>query len=81
MATTKIFEAIPTRFEGVQYRSRLEARFAEYLLCRQIPFEYEPGCFQAVTEKEDNGYIPDFWIGYCFENLSSRHTDIYIAGT
>lgn len=43
---------IETDFEGVTYRSRLEARWACTLMLLGIHFEYEP--------LDLNGYLPDF---------------------
>lgn len=50
-------EAIPTLFNGVWYKSRLEARFAETLFEVSIDYQYEkhlPGSSQK--------YSCDFWI-------------------
>lgn len=47
------YGAIPTVFDGVQYRSRLEARVACFLKLHGYWFDYEP------FELEGN-YIPDF---------------------
>jgi hypothetical protein len=44
--------AIPTTFNGIKYRSRLEARWAEFLANRNIDFEYEP--------EWPGSYRPDF---------------------
>jgi len=44
--------AIPTVFNGVQYRSRLEATWAAFFTDLDWPFEYEP--FDL------DGWIPDF---------------------
>ena len=55
--SSKDLKAIPTSFNGIQYRSRLEARFAEFLFNSQEEFEYEklfPGSAQ--------GYRPDFYL-------------------
>jgi hypothetical protein len=43
---------IPTKFQGIQFRSRLEAKWAAFFKNIGIIFEYEP--FDAA------GYIPDF---------------------
>lgn len=48
--------AIPTRYGGVTYRSRLEARWAVCFDCLHIPFQYEPEC-QFL---EEGPYLPDF---------------------
>jgi hypothetical protein len=44
--------AIPTKYAGVQFRSRLEARWAAFFDLLRFPWKYEP--FDC------NGYIPDF---------------------
>jgi hypothetical protein len=50
-------EAIPTLYNGIQYRSRLEARFAEWLDKQPVDFDYP----SFVTFGE-NDYRPDFFI-------------------
>lgn len=45
-------KAIPTKYAGVQFRSRLEARWAAFFDLIQWDWEYEP--------LDLNGYIPDF---------------------
>ncbi|MES2384515.1 MAG: hypothetical protein V4593_08195 [Pseudomonadota bacterium] len=47
-------KAIPTTYNGVQYRSILEARWAAFFQLSHINAEYEPEAFA--------GYIPDFMI-------------------
>jgi hypothetical protein len=44
--------AIPTTYEGVRFRSRLEARWAAFFDALDIRWEYEP--------LDLDGYIPDF---------------------
>lgn len=44
--------AIPTRYKGVQFRSRLEARWACFFDLNKIKWEYEP--------YDLDGWIPDF---------------------
>ncbi len=50
--------AIPTMFNGVSHKSRLEANVAQMLVHLDIPYEYEPTSFLL-----DDGthYMPDFW--------------------
>lgn len=48
--------AIPTRYAGVQFRSRLEAKWAAFFDLHGWPWEYEP--FDL------NGYIPDFLLQF-----------------
>ncbi len=47
-------KAITTTFDGIEYRSRLEARWAAYFAGIGWQFTYEPF--------DGNGYIPDFLI-------------------
>jgi hypothetical protein len=64
------FSAIPTVYKGVQFRSRLEARWAAYFqLCKE-PWAYEP--------VELKGYIPDFIIG---EGVMQRLVEVKPART
>jgi hypothetical protein len=55
MSKTK-YAAIPTVYKGVQFRSRLEARWAAFFDLQDIQWEYEP--------VELAGYIPDFQIKF-----------------
>lgn len=47
---------IPTRYAGVQFRSRLEAKWAAFFDLLEWPWTYEP--FDLV------GYIPDFILNF-----------------
>lgn len=47
--------AIPTKYNGVQFRSRLEARWAAFFDLMNWKWQYEPVDFK--------GWIPDFVIG------------------
>jgi hypothetical protein len=59
-------EAIPTVYAGVRFKSRLEARFAEWLTEEQeVEWEYEPEDFCSPLH---NGYRPDFYIP-CIETF------------
>lgn len=49
---------IPTKFNGIEYRSRTEARWAVFFTTLNIPFDYEPEAF-AIG---DTGYLPDFFL-------------------
>lgn len=55
MADRKV-PAIPTRFDGVLYRGRTEARWAVFFKELGIPFEYEAQGFDA----DGTWYLPDF---------------------
>ena len=63
----KIKGATPTIVDGVQYRSKLEARCAQILKENNIPFEYEPFKLEYIPKFEYDGikyraayYTPDF---------------------
>lgn len=52
-----MIKAIPTRYGSVEYRSRLEARWALFFDYVGLRFEYEPGPF---FWQDRLGYLPDF---------------------
>lgn len=63
----KIKGATPTIVDGVQYRSKLEARCAQILKENNISFEYEPFKIEYIPKFEYEGikyraayYTPDF---------------------
>lgn len=65
-------KAIPTRYKGYHFRSRLEARFAVFLDALGEPWEYEPQGFEFPDLSPIYGndslfsgkvmYLPDFWL-------------------
>ena len=50
-------EAIPTEYSGVRFKSRLEARFAEWLTDSGVDWNYEPGIMPGTES-----YSPDFYL-------------------
>jgi hypothetical protein len=52
-------KAIPTKYKGVSYRSRLEARWAVVFEAMGLEYVYEPEGF----ENDGEVYLPDFWVG------------------
>lgn len=58
LAGSPILKALPTEYRGLQFRSRLEARWAVFYDALGIPYEYEREGYDL------NGiwYLPDFWI-------------------
>lgn len=52
------YEAIPTSVEGIDFRSRLEARWSLLLTSIGYDFRYEFKTFKGPTFY----YTPDFWI-------------------
>jgi hypothetical protein len=53
------FAARPTVYRGVQMRSRLEARVAEWMDSGGLAWQYEP----RVYKSESGEYLPDFQVG------------------
>jgi hypothetical protein len=51
-----MLKALPTTFQDVRYRSRLEARWAFYLSALAIPFQYE----SEALDLDGLVYVPDF---------------------
>jgi hypothetical protein len=52
-------EAVPTRYGGIRFRSRLEARWACFFDALKQPYEYEPSTYEV---EPDLLYLPDFWL-------------------
>lgn len=52
-------KAIPTERYGQNFRSKLEASFADWLEDRDILWEYEPEVFKC---SDGPWYLPDFWL-------------------
>lgn len=52
-----IFQAIPTQWKGVLYRSRLEARYAVLFECLNIKYNYERGKTRVLLK---NGIVVDY---------------------
>jgi len=51
-------KAIPTKYNGIKFRSRLEARWAIFMDNIGVKYEYEPEGFDL----EGLWYLPDFWL-------------------
>lgn len=52
-------KVIPTIYDGIKYRSRLEARWAVFFKAVKLDFEYER---EAYYLPQGGGYLPDFWL-------------------
>lgn len=52
------FKAIPTRYNGIEFRSRAEARWAMLFDLLEIKWSYETEGYQLQT----CWYLPDFWL-------------------
>lgn len=69
-------KAIPTVYNGIKFRSRLEARIAATLDALGIAWEYETEAYQIG----DIHYLPDMVIGGAFVEIKpSRDNDAKIA--
>lgn len=66
---TYTMQVKPTWYAGIQFRSRLEARWAVFFDALGIPWSYEPETF--VTEN-GHEYTPDFQLHL---DWSTRHSD------
>jgi hypothetical protein len=66
-------QAIPTRYAGCHFRSRLEARWAVFFDTLGCRWEYEP---QGFNLPNTGPYLPDFWVeGFpakCFNTGKER---------
>lgn len=64
-------EAIRTKYNGVIFRSRLEAQWAVFWDELGVKWEYEPLTFKFPDGKQ---YTPDFWIAdLAFTSLQSGY--------
>lgn len=52
-------KAIPTRYKGTEFRSRLEASWAAHFDTRRMPWQYEP---EGFTLSDAANYLPDFYL-------------------
>lgn len=52
-------QPLPTAYNCIEYRSRLEARWAVYFDSLGLPFEYETEGFDLGAAVK---YLPDFWL-------------------
>ena len=51
-------KAVPTRYKGYHFRSRLEARWAVFFDALDLQWEYEPDGFELP---DGTWYLPDFY--------------------
>jgi hypothetical protein len=54
-----MIKAIPTIYRNTKFRSRLEARWAEFFDMIGVVWEYEPEGYVAA---DGTCYLPDFWL-------------------
>ena len=63
--TVSTLKALPTTYRRVQFRSRLEARWAVFFDKLKLHWEYEPQGFKLDNRKDkhpDSCYCPDFLV-------------------
>lgn len=64
-------KAHPTTYNGVEFRSRLEATWAAYFDIMKWEWEYEP-----IDLK---GWVPDFYVKFpCMHNECNGHHELYV---
>lgn len=67
----KIIKAIPATYNGIEYRSRTEARWAVFFDLIGVGFDYEREGYQTKR----GWYVPDFWIPECKCWIEIKGTD------
>lgn len=84
MENKKIKNATPTIYKGVQYRSKLEVRFAMMLDAENIPFAYEEETWVVLDKQTYMGktirrvtYTPDFIIGNVVVEIKGFRNDVF----
>ena len=84
MENKKIKNATPTTYKGVQYRSKLEVRFAMMLDAEKIPFAYEEETWVVLDKQTYMGktircvtYTPDFIIGNIVVEIKGFRNDVF----
>lgn len=55
--------AIQTKYAGILFRSRLEARWAVFMDTVGLKWHYEPQGYGVPTILGKINYLPDFWLG------------------
>lgn len=86
MENKKIRNATPAVYDGIQYRSKLEARFARMLKENGIGFEYEQEHWELVPKQRWMGkcvrpitYTPDFVIGDVVVEIKGFRDNVYLV--
>ncbi len=84
MENKKIKNATPTTYKGMQYRSKLEVRFAMMLDAEKIPFAYEEETWIVLDKQTYMGktircvtYTPDFIIGNVVVEIKGFRNDVF----
>ena len=66
-------EPIPTPYDGHEFRSRTEARWAVFFNTLGVPYHYEKDPYYLGAEL--GGYLPDFWLPEqkCWFEVKGEH--------
>ena len=65
------FRSLPTLYRGIQFRSRIEARWAVVFDFFDLQWEYEPEHYELPI----GNYLPDFWLQNqdCWVEIKGPH--------
>jgi len=61
-AEKKTIKVIETEYNGLRFRSRLEARWAVFFDSVGIKYQYEPEGYEVQAGEETFRYLPDFYL-------------------
>lgn len=84
MENRKIKNATAVTIDGVTFRSKLEARFAQLLRLHKIPYKYEEETWVILDKFEYEGekiravtYTPDFILGDFVVEIKGWQNDVF----
>lgn len=84
MENRKIKNATAVTIDGVTFRSKLEARFAQLLRLHKIPYKYESETWTILDKFEYEGekiravtYTPDFILGDFVVEIKGWQNDVF----
>jgi len=84
MRNPKIKNATVVTVDGVTFRSKLEARFAQLLRLHKIPYKYEEETWVILDKFEYEGekiravtYTPDFILGDLVVEIKGWQNDVF----
>ncbi len=84
MTNKKIIGATITEYQGIKFRSKLEARVAKYLIDNKITFTYEQSILELIPKFKYNEqsiravhYTPDFICGNLIIEVKGYPNDVW----